>query len=248
MKALAVSIMKHSAIICGVAASMMGVAGSESAMAATFVDTTTREALEGIAVVLEANVVEIEQGTMAADGEELPVSYLHLAVERVLVGHVDGDRVRLVLPGGDIDGLLVHFSGTPTVQVGDKMLAVVHSNGDDVVRIDRWQTGWFLQATATDRSIATTAWRDPVVSLPCDGRPQVARSWTEAPSASGDGPAASPADVASDADGNPLFVEDPESVALSWDALGVELAACILEAGTTGTTITGTLATDGGVE
>ncbi|NOY24575.1 MAG: hypothetical protein GXP62_01755 [Oligoflexia bacterium] len=127
-------------------------------MAATFVDTTTREALEGTAVLLEATVVEIEQGTVTADGEELTVRYHHLAVERVLVGDVDGDRVRLVLPGGTIDSLLVYFSGTPT-----------------------------MQATATDRSIATTAWRDPVVSLPCDGRPQVARPWTEAHSASGDG-------------------------------------------------------------
>lgn len=51
---------------------------------------------------------------------------------------------------------MVEVPGTPTLSVGDHLLAVFHSNGDDLVRIDRWQTRWFMRAPAADDVIVTS--------------------------------------------------------------------------------------------
>ncbi|MEZ4319346.1 MAG: hypothetical protein R3F61_17665 [Myxococcota bacterium] len=87
------------------------------------------------------------------DPPPIPVTYLHVEVERVFRGAA-GAEVRLLLPGGVAeDGTIVSVVGTPSLKLDDHVLVGTHSasvvaHGEDVVLLKHWSSGVFVEDRA----------------------------------------------------------------------------------------------------
>jgi len=74
-------------------------------------------------------------------------TYVTLRDLSVYKGQYTGNRFTLMFEGGSVDGQVVHVHGSPTLRQGERVIAFVEGNGQQIVPLVGWEQGLFRVIT-----------------------------------------------------------------------------------------------------
>lgn len=125
---------------------------SPTAGATSYVPMTDAElarAAEAVAVVRV-----LDSGSLSPTGAVPATDYL-LAVEETLLGRVDGERIRVRVPGGvNADGLAWRVFGAPRWSAGERLIVFLSRRGDGIWGLEQFLLGAFTERRHGDRALA----------------------------------------------------------------------------------------------
>lgn len=158
-----------------VCVSIAAVMVSVTAHATTFVPMDEATLVETSDVVLTGTVLRIETG--APDERGALYTYIHVAPDRVLKGHIARATVVLREPGGQYGETVEWLHGTPTFWVGERVLVFLARNPDGTLQTNNLGLGKF--AVGVNLAGEATAERDlgegAMIFEPSSGRLEEAR-------------------------------------------------------------------------